>query len=592
MKNHSFLVVVFLLQLQFLSLSQVFGPNNPNNGQNLAPAVGNSWTSPGNVSLSDNTYASVLTAGTTNSLIARNFGFALQPADVISGIQLDVERKGAVGANIQLITPYKDGENGVLSDFMLNDASNRLLVVFVGMENGTNPTVENMSYGGRSMTRLLNFSYNTSFWAATECWYLNESELSTLSNVNHTINVTYSSFVRDQFFDIISAALFSNVDQSISFGSVVTTTIDGGGMAAPFSGPISAGAGGMYLTSIFCGNPSNAGNTTGTGNNFTINSGFIEGTDIYRSNVVTAPNSGGCLQTSYKIASGTAAETPIITFNGSPNRRLMIGLGLKKITSYDQSVRLRKVAGAVGNSYANTALSWPLTDTYETYGGPSDMWGTSWNSVEVNNNQFGAEMAINIINGEAYIDNMRVTIYTVSTLPLELISFFAERSSGREVKCSWITATEYNTSHFEVERSKNGIDFSFVGRVEAAGFSTSLKSYEFLDISATGDYYYRLKQFDINGEFTYSELRFVKGVQNEIVLAPNPTNGWFTVLGVENATSISILNTEGKVIDCAEGSSFSENYTYNLTHETDGTYFLVVEVDGIKTVKKLVKSSK
>lgn len=593
--NRLNLVFVFttLLMSPMLFIAQTFGPNSPSVGANSLPSTGNNWTSPGSVTISDNTYTSVSTAGITNTLISRNYGFALLPTDIITGVQLDVERRGVVGANIQLITPYKDGQNASISNFMLNAGSNRLLVVFVGMENGNYPNIASMTYGGRAMTRLVDFSYVTSFWAATECWYLNETDLSTLTNANHNINVTYNSFVRDQFFDIISAALFSNVDQTLSFGSVVTTTLNGGGGSAPFSGPISASAGGMYLTSIFCGNPSSSGTTSGVGNNFTINSGFIEGTDVYRADVVNAPTSGGCMQTSYKIAAVTGTETPTITFNGSPNRRLMIGLGLQKITSYDQSVRLRKAGGAVGNSYANTATAWPLVDTYRTYGGPGDMWGTTWNSVYVNNAQFGSEMSVEIINGEAYIDHMRITIYTYSVLPLELINFFADRKSSREVNCSWLTATENNTSHFEVERSLDGINYLKAGRVEAAGHSTSLKTYIFTDKDASSEsLYYRLKQVDINGDFTYSDLRFVKQNDGDIVLAPNPTNGWFTALGVENATTISILSTDGRLIDHAEGSSFSANYSYNLAQEDDGVYFVVVEESGTKTVQKLVKSSR
>ena len=77
------------------------------------------------------------------------------------------------------------------------------------------------------MTRLLETSYETSFWAHTECWYLKEADIALLAPGNYDIDVTYNTFTNDQFFDILSAALFSNVDQGNPFFSFIEHTVNG-----------------------------------------------------------------------------------------------------------------------------------------------------------------------------------------------------------------------------------------------------------------------------------------------------------------------------------------------------------------------------
>lgn len=91
-------------------------------------------------------------------------------------------------------------------------------------------------------------------------------------------------------------------------------------------------------------------------------------------------------------------------------------------------------------------------------------------------------------------------------LPIELISFTAERFEN-EIKLRWSTATEQNNDYFTLERSANGNDFYAIGEINAAGNSTSEIKYLFTDdLPVTGINYYRLKQTDFNGNFTYSNI--------------------------------------------------------------------------------------
>ena len=115
------------------------------------------------------------------------------------------------------------------------------------------------------------------------------------------------------------------------------------------------------------------------------------------------------------------------------------------------------------------------------------------------------------------------------TLPVQLISFTATAqratASNAAVLCNWKTATEENSSHFVVERSSNGGNFIPVGQVTANGNSSIQQSYTFIDkTSLKGISYYRLKQVDLDGKFTYSAIVMVTTSSSATLFTiyPNP----------------------------------------------------------------------
>lgn len=584
--------ITLLLVLSFTAHAQMFGPNNPSIQNTITP--GNNWGgSTTGTFFSDNSYTTISTPGLSRTLRARDYGFSLTSTDIVTGIQLDIERKTDLGANVALIGPWRDGQLSNIPNYALPAGNNRMMLVFVGAENGNEPIISSLTYGGMPMIRATGFSYSTTFWARLECWYLPESSLASLAPGNYNIQVNYTSLVNNEFFDIISAAVFSNVDQSSPFLSFEQRGINGGGAASQLSNPISATVGGMYVTGIFSGNPPTPAVPNGGTNTFTINSGFTEGTDVHRANA-GASTSGGCMQTAYKIPTVSGTENPTFTFNGTPNRRLMIGIGLRKVSAFDVEVTLQKNGVTVGTNYAQNGVAWPLTDTYASYGGPGDLWGTTWSYTDVNNAQFAGQLRVNIVNGTAQIDHMRMIVYSTSVLPVELIDFYATRTEERRVKCNWITASERNNSHFVVERSSDGSLFEEIGMLNAAGTSNEILTYEMIDENPLqGLAYYRLKQVDFDGQFSYSQVRKVDGsVSDAYTLYPNPASNWATLTAIDKNVSISIVTSDGRIIDSAEGYFFEENYHFNLSSEPDGTYYVIINHQGEKTVKKMVKESR
>ena len=123
-----------------------------------------------------------------------------------------------------------------------------------------------------------------------------------------------------------------------------------------------------------------------------------------------------------------------------------------------------------------------------------------------------------------------------STLPVSLLSFnarYISTNNAPKVLCSWETAQEINFSHFIVERSADGIHYSGIGNVTASGDASASHQYGFTDYSPlAGKAYYRLKQVDRDGAYTYSKVVIILGQTDGmgVMLYPNPVKNNATIM--------------------------------------------------------------
>ena len=145
-----------------------------------------------------------------------------------------------------------------------------------------------------------------------------------------------------------------------------------------------------------------------------------------------------------------------------------------------------------------------------------------------------------------------VSEFTVSGfLPLEWISFTGRKVNGK-VALKWITDNEINTSHFDVERSTNGIAFSKIGEVAAANRS-GMHHYNFDDLQPhKGLNYYRLKQIDRDGRSKYSIIVQVLfyGYGDMLIVYPNPAKHVLNIRldGYAGNPMINIYNEGGQLV--------------------------------------------
>ena len=159
-------------------------------------------------------------------------------------------------------------------------------------------------------------------------------------------------------------------------------------------------------------------------------------------------------------------------------------------------------------------------------------------------------------------------------LPVKL-SFFSAVRFKQVVSLNWNTDFEVDSKQFLVERAE-GAEFRSVGTITSRGNSSTKKSYSFNDKNENvGTTYYRLKNVDLNGKFTYSEIRIVKGIgsTNDITVFPNParSNSKISFVGINANSSIQLLDFSGKVLKYV--NSINTN-SMDLSAVKNGTYLI------------------
>jgi hypothetical protein len=139
---------------------------------------------------------------------------------------------------------------------------------------------------------------------------------------------------------------------------------------------------------------------------------------------------------------------------------------------------------------------------------------------------------------------------TIAPLPVELSSFTAA-FGGNQVNLSWTTASEKNSADFTVERSFDGETFSAVTKVAAAGTSSARREYAATDRGMRkGLNYYRLKQTDLDGTFSYSQVIPVQAGGVEQQLQAYGDNGSLNIVVQTTGAlqTLRVLDNMGRVV--------------------------------------------
>ena len=180
-----------------------------------------------------------------------------------------------------------------------------------------------------------------------------------------------------------------------------------------------------------------------------------------------------------------------------------------------------------------------------------------------------------------------------TVLPVELVSFEASQNLYNNI-LSWQTASEVNNSHFEIEKSNDAISFEKIGIVKskyAGGNSSRYTSYNFNDELSSA--YYRLKQVNIDGSFSYSKTAFVETTKtpSRLKIYPNPSEGLYTIENIfeENEIiNIQVYDVFGKLISKETVSSNQSTMELNLEDLEAGWYFVSLEQAGKRFQEKVL----
>ena len=201
-------------------------------------------------------------------------------------------------------------------------------------------------------------------------------------------------------------------------------------------------------------------------------------------------------------------------------------------------------AGSIGDGW-NKAANVSASNTIFV-GGIGDGWNYAGNAAPSNSIFFGGV-------GDGWSSTYR----PMGSLPVNFLFFNARKQSNTIALLNWKTAQETNSSHFDVERSTDAVNFNFIGKVNAKGNTSTESNYNFTDNApAKGFNYYRLKQVDRDGRFIYTVARVLNFDDLDagfVKYYPNPTNG---ILNIELTDEIrkqekwlTISTTGGIVVD-------------------------------------------
>jgi hypothetical protein len=173
----------------------------------------------------------------------------------------------------------------------------------------------------------------------------------------------------------------------------------------------------------------------------------------------------------------------------------------------------------------------------------------------------------------------------VTPLPITLLAFEAEKS-GANALLTWTTDNEINNAHFEVLKSTDGQTWEQIGEVQGAGTSYAQNSYNFTDTRFQGLAYYKLRQVDFDGNFSYSPIRMLhsntgNGIA-DVKLYPNPNNGSFTV-HVEGNATFELLDAKGARI---QAGNMTQSRTFSQL--AAGMYLLKLNCNGQVITNKII----
>ena len=187
-------------------------------------------------------------------------------------------------------------------------------------------------------------------------------------------------------------------------------------------------------------------------------------------------------------------------------------------------------------------------------------------------------------------------VFLTLALPIELISFDASPTNNKTVALEWKTATQINNDYFTIEKSIDGENWEIVNRIDGAGNASNIFSYKSVDNTPyLGTSFYRLKQTDFDGKFTYSSTQPVTLLAKENIqlsIYPNPNEGkqFFIHLNKEFLKEAKVLITDlsGRTIVSQELNGTEQNKILFEVELSSGFYFVTVTSGNKKATEKLI----
>ncbi|RYY49827.1 MAG: T9SS type A sorting domain-containing protein [Chitinophagaceae bacterium] len=198
----------------------------------------------------------------------------------------------------------------------------------------------------------------------------------------------------------------------------------------------------------------------------------------------------------------------------------------------------------------------------------------------------------------SYANNrFKIVFEKMTVLPVKFVALKAYSLANNSINVEWQTAEESNTSHYEIERSADGSNFSKIASSTAKGLSAAF--YNVNDEQPLSDVnYYRIKAVENSGQQLYSNIVKVSFANKDASLSiyPNPATDGFTSLQLNNmpkgSYAVSIVSQAGQVVysTTVENAGRSTTYSLDFGKTIAAGIYQVITIDpnGVKRSSELM----
>lgn len=139
----------------------------------------------------------------------------------------------------------------------------------------------------------------------------------------------------------------------------------------------------------------------------------------------------------------------------------------------------------------------------------------------------------------------------VDDFKVELVEFVAKKTKNKEIIINWVTASNQTNSHFYVEHSTSGRNFFTIGKIEVTEKNAKTTNYSFLHKKPSANKnYYRLRQVNPDGTFSFSEIRMANfNKEKSVYIYQNPNGNEINIVldsPSDKVQEINITDLEGE----------------------------------------------
>ncbi len=224
---------------------------------------------------------------------------------------------------------------------------------------------------------------------------------------------------------------------------------------------------------------------------------------------------------------------------------------------------------------AGVPLTWNQTNkAFKVYNVKGTTTGAnSFNLSDWQSGSGGAWQRWYVINGSFQSAGDLPPVCNI--LPVGFINFTVKKINAKAI-LNWQTVQEFTNSHFEIERSSDGINFNKFSTLSSALNNNSVKNYYYADsIRGEGVLFYRIKMVGENNIHTYSSIQNIRFEnKNYVSIYPNPSNGFLQVKNSAPIKKWKIINLTGQTILQNSSNSFSQKI--DVSSVSSGTYILEI----------------